>query len=420
VSAGPQGPGIAVLGFGGSLIRIIEPKGATGLALADGELYAAAAGSAELDVIDTATLSLRRSIPLGGWTQPGDLQISNGLPWFFGQPPTYAPFALLASVGLDGEQPPHAAAGPVGGTSPRFVEGAGAGQFLYTFDLSAHAEIRRYQVVGSDVGDQLSQDSSNAPGGNYGSAQSVYVPGRDTILMATGRTAPPPYETADAVTEVSTQTLSPVMTYPVAPSPEAVAATAGQGGLLAATTWSRSGSPMIWVFRPGNPTVAWTSSVPGPDQRLIPAWPRDGRSLFLVGGHETGPTSSFGFTVVHPFTESSRSSGSGVSGVSGKRSLPAGVLVVSLCIAAGLGLLVAFGARSKGYGPLWLWWAFGFLAFLIAVIVILVLPRRPKGMPGARAALVWPSPLAETSSMGPPPVPPPPLPVGRPDQERGG
>src|SRR5439155_769178 len=132
VSAGPGGPGVAVLGFDGSLLRIIEPKGASGLALDAGELYVAASDAAEIDVVDTATLSVTGSIPLGDWTQPGDVLIANGLVWFFGQLPGVT-IVELASVRPDGTEAPHGAAGPVGGTSPRFVEGAGGDEFLYMF-----------------------------------------------------------------------------------------------------------------------------------------------------------------------------------------------------------------------------------------------------------------------------------------------
>jgi cell division protein FtsW (lipid II flippase) len=79
----------------------------------------------------------------------------------------------------------------------------------------------------------------------------------------------------------------------------------------------------------------------------------------------------------------------------------AAVLVVRLAIAASLGLIVAAIARSKGRRFVD-WWIYGTFFFLIALIVILVLPRKTLEVP-ARTAGGAPQPR-----IPPPPLPPPP------------
>lgn len=56
-----------------------------------------------------------------------------------------------------------------------------------------------------------------------------------------------------------------------------------------------------------------------------------------------------------------------------------GVIGLLLGVAALLGLVVAGAARRKGYGPYVLWWLFGSLAFAVAAIVVLLVPRRGPG-----------------------------------------
>jgi cell division protein FtsW (lipid II flippase) len=85
-------------------------------------------------------------------------------------------------------------------------------------------------------------------------------------------------------------------------------------------------------------------------------------------------------------------------------------------IAAGLGVVVGLIARSKGrnfFG----WWVFGFLLFIVAIIVVLIIPST-KDRPAAVGPSNWqpavpppaiPPPPVDTS---PPPPPPPPPAAG--------
>ena len=78
-------------------------------------------------------------------------------------------------------------------------------------------------------------------------------------------------------------------------------------------------------------------------------------------------------------------------------------------IAAGLGLIVGLIARSKGRSFIG-WWFFGFMLFIVALIVILVLPAKN------RSTAIGPSdwqPAVPPQYMPPPPggpsqLPPPP------------
>jgi hypothetical protein len=68
-------------------------------------------------------------------------------------------------------------------------------------------------------------------------------------------------------------------------------------------------------------------------------------------------------------------------------------------IAIGLGLIVGLIARSKGRSFIG-WWFFGFMLFIVALIVILVLPAKN------RSTAIGPSDWQP--AVPPPSIPPPP------------
>jgi hypothetical protein len=78
-------------------------------------------------------------------------------------------------------------------------------------------------------------------------------------------------------------------------------------------------------------------------------------------------------------------------------------------IAAGLGLVVGLIARSKGRSFIG-WWFFGFMLFIVAIILVLVLPAKNRST--ALGASDW-QPAVPPPSIPPPPgdstsLPPPP------------
>jgi cell division protein FtsW (lipid II flippase) len=79
-------------------------------------------------------------------------------------------------------------------------------------------------------------------------------------------------------------------------------------------------------------------------------------------------------------------------------------------VAAGLGLVVGLIARSKGRSFIG-WWFFGFMLFIVAIILVLVLPARNRST--AFGPSDW-QPAVPPSSIPPPPggssqtLPPPP------------
>ena len=89
-------------------------------------------------------------------------------------------------------------------------------------------------------------------------------------------------------------------------------------------------------------------------------------------------------------------------------------LAVPLLLAAGLGLVVGLIAQSRGRSFIG-WWFFGFMFFIVAIILVLVLPRRGRqariGPSDWRPALppqAVPPPPAPASPASAPPMPPPP------------
>jgi hypothetical protein len=66
-------------------------------------------------------------------------------------------------------------------------------------------------------------------------------------------------------------------------------------------------------------------------------------------------------------------------------------MIIPLIIAALLGLIPANIAKKKGYS-FGLWWLFGFLAFIIALIVALVIKDKTKEAPAALTASTAPPP----------------------------
>ncbi|MGB9005924.1 MAG: zinc ribbon domain-containing protein [Candidatus Aminicenantales bacterium] len=68
-----------------------------------------------------------------------------------------------------------------------------------------------------------------------------------------------------------------------------------------------------------------------------------------------------------------------------------GAFIIGLIIAALLGLIPANIAKKKGYS-FGLWWLFGFLFFIIALIVALVMKDKTKGAPAALNVSTTPPP----------------------------
>jgi len=66
-----------------------------------------------------------------------------------------------------------------------------------------------------------------------------------------------------------------------------------------------------------------------------------------------------------------------------------GAMIIGLIFAALLGLIPANIAKKKGYS-FGLWWLFGFLFFIIAIIVALVMKDKTKEAPAALNVNVTP------------------------------
>jgi hypothetical protein len=83
-------------------------------------------------------------------------------------------------------------------------------------------------------------------------------------------------------------------------------------------------------------------------------------------------------------------------------------------IAAGLGLVVGLIARSKGRSFIG-WWFFGFMLFIVAIILILVLPAKNRStamgpsdwQPAVPPGTIPPPPPADPSQGSSLPPPPP-------------
>jgi hypothetical protein len=206
----------------------------------------------------------------------------------------------------------------------------------------------------------------------------------------------------------------------------ALATSGASGGLIAGAQWGPSAAE-VSVWHQGEASAFATFDVPDGSGGGI--WPHglvfagDGTQLVAVSGANDTEVIVHALDPFHPelaapspSTAAPPSVPAGVPGtVAAPQPLPvrtAVPFVPVIVIGALLGLIVGAVARNKGYNFA-LWWLFGFLIFIVAVIVILAMPRKtgrerassPPSFAPVGGMPIPPPPVAAGSS---PPMPPPP------------
>jgi hypothetical protein len=408
LSPGPNGTSIAVMDPDGTFHGTIDDiQGPSGMAVQSRILYVAAYGAAEIERYDLTIDPPKKLAPLGtgALLYPHDLVVAGGRLWFTTLCGSLG--SQFASMDLDGT---HLRATPTNDTvswsycadillspfAPKVM-------FLRPVGLSS-TTLTEFDITG---GRARAIDSTDFGRTGFGGGPIAVMPGGETFVI--------PFKHGISTFIVRGMS-GPAFTYRGDVN-AAIATTDRSGGLVAGSVAVGSGIDVqVWRadraigiaafdFPDINDSGVWTNGL---------EFSADGKFLFLLNGNPSGKVI---FNVLDPLAPTTPQSVNPPAPSAAprptqaplpplaaptpppSRTLPFSLLVVP----ALLGLIVGFVARSKGYS-FGLWWLFGSLLFIVALVAILVLRRKEVG---SRASISEPFP---TTPLAPPPVPAPPTP----------